>query len=147
MDIKVRAATKKDAAALAGLVRQLAESEGKPSRFTRKDFIRDGLGHDRRFSAFVATKGNLPIGYAAFHEGYDLESVSKGLYLIDLFVRKEYRGQQVGTSLMKALAEKCKSSGSQWIAWNVSKNNADAIRFYESMKAKKNDSLQYWMSV
>ena len=147
MHIRIRKATKKDASALAVLVRQLAKSEGKQSSFRGKDFIRDGLGRGRRFSAIVAVTGNIVIGYAAFHQGYDLESVTKGMYLIDLFIRKDYRGQQVGTSLIKTLTAKCKSSGIKWMAWNVSRDNADAIRFYESIKARKNNSLQYWVGV
>jgi|GEM_PF-5428282 len=42
--------------------------------------------------------------------------MSKGIYLIDLFVLREFRGQSAGIELLKAIAQKGMTTNSQWIA-------------------------------
>ena len=60
---------------------------------------------------------------------------ASGLYLEDLYVRENYRGQGVGTALMKELAQLCLTRGYTRFQWWVLDWNSPSIEFYKSIGA------------
>src|SRR5260221_6254655 len=113
INFKIRNARKEDAEAIVRMVKQLCDMEGKKCYFTTKKYLACGFGKTKLFSTIVALIEKKVIGYASFHYGYDLESATKGIYLIDLFVLQEFRNQKLGAELMNVLGQKCKATGCQ----------------------------------
>ena len=76
------------------------------------------------------------IGYALFFENYASFRGQRGLYLEDLYVTQEARGQRIGETLMKHLACIATERGCERIDWLVLIDNTPAIKFYEKLGAQ-----------
>ena len=59
-----------------------------------------------------------------------------GIYLEDLFVRPEYRGQGLGKALIGNLARRCVAENLGRLEWSVLDWNEPAIDFYRSQGAR-----------
>ena len=59
-----------------------------------------------------------------------------GLYLEDLFVRPEFRGQGIGKALIANVARVAVGRGSGRLEWSVLDWNAPSIAFYRSQGAE-----------
>ena len=56
-----------------------------------------------------------------------------GTYIVDLFVRDEARGRNVGELLLKASAVRAAARGARFIKLEVERTNLGAARFYERL--------------
>lgn len=93
-----------------------------------KDFI----------NGFVARDENNNIaGYVTFFYAY-YTWCGKSLYMDDLYVREKYRGQGIGSNLIKRVILEAKKKKCNKMRWQVSNWNQPAIRFYESLGAEIN---------
>ena len=92
--LHIRPATAEDAALLRTLIRELAEFEQELQNvsITTEDLLRDGFGPNPKFRALIAEFEGQVAGYALFFTVY---STWRGpqLFLEDLFVRPQFRGQ------------------------------------------------------
>jgi GNAT superfamily N-acetyltransferase len=62
-----------------------------------------------------------------------------GLYLEDIYVRPEARGEGVGGALLRHLARLAVERGCARMEWAALEWNEPAIRFYEGLGAEKLD--------
>ncbi len=62
-----------------------------------------------------------------------------GIYLEDLYVRPEARGQGIGTSLLAELAALARRERYTRIEWSVLDWNEPALAFYRSIGARPKD--------
>lgn len=62
-----------------------------------------------------------------------------GVYLEDLYVRREMRGQGYGRALLRELARVAAERGYGRLEWRVLDWNEPAIRFYKSLGAEAMD--------
>jgi ribosomal protein S18 acetylase RimI-like enzyme len=67
-----------------------------------------------------------------------------GLYLEDLYVREEYRGQLAGRALLKAVARIAVQRGYRRLEWIVTDANRPAIEFYRSLGAAELSEQTAW---
>lgn len=146
-DLKIRKARRNDGNSIVALAAQLSTYENNRSIFSKKDYFIDGFGMDKFFETLVACHKNEIVGYPSFHKGYDIQSASREIYLIDLFVMEEYRGQALGTALLNAVGNRCMKIKSKWISWHVAQANTKAIRYYEKIGAQRSHSFQYVVEV
>jgi len=104
--IAIRFATADDAPLLLRLIRELAVFEKAPEAVvaTEADLLRHGFGAERSFEAILGFLDGEPAGCALFHTRFSTWLGRPGLYLEDLYVTEEARGQGVGRRLMARLA-------------------------------------------
>ena len=95
-----------------------AEASGRPSLF-----------------AHVAEEDGQPAGFALWFLNYSTWLGRHGIYLEDLYVKPERRGQGHGRALLAELARICVERGYGRLEWSVLDWNAPARRFYESLDA------------
>jgi GNAT superfamily N-acetyltransferase len=87
--------------------------------------------------AFQAdAEGDVPAGFALWFRSYSTFLARPGIYLEDLFVFPEFRGQGLGRQLLSHLARTAVERGYGRLEWAVLDWNSDAIRFYESLGAR-----------
>ena len=144
--LAIRPATVNDASLLAVLIRELAEYERELDAvlISEADLLRDGFGPQPRFRALIAEWGGQPAGYALFFGSYSTWEGRPGLFLEDLFVRPQFRGQGIGKSLLAAVARIARQENCYAIRWEVLDWNALAIEFYHSLGG---EFLDHWRSV
>lgn len=152
---QVRSARPEDVAAIFQLICDLAAYEQLSHQVTGSpDLLRSHLFGDRPFAeALVAeTTGSTAledspadgapspdptlIGLALFFYNYSTFLTRPGLYLEDLFVLPDYRGQGVGKSLLQATIDLARERHCGRVEWSVLDWNAPAIAFYERMGAE-----------
>lgn len=74
-------------------------------------------------------------GFALYFYNFSTFLGLKGLYLEDLYVMPEYRGQGCGRALLVTLARIAQTEGCGRFEWSVLDWNVDAQRFYERLGA------------
>ena len=90
-----------------------------------KDFIK----------GFVAVKeDNEIIAYATYFFAY-YTWTGKSIYMDDLYVRLDFRGQGIGPKLIKKIIGVMKDEKCHKLRWQVSKWNKSAINFYKKLGA------------
>ena len=135
--LKIRPATRKDAALIVELIRALAEYERAPKAavVTTRDILRDGFGRNPRFRTLIAEWDGKPAGFALYFYNYSTWQGRAGLYLEDLFVHPEFRGKGIGKALLVRLAKIAVKENLGQCRWQVLDWNTPSIKFYESIGA------------
>lgn len=97
---------------------------------------RELLGKAAAMRVVVAHAEGEVIGLLCYYPGYDVESASHGNHLADIVVTGAWRGQGVGSLLMKDVARRTRGEGGEWLSWTVLKVNRRAAKFYERLGAQ-----------
>jgi GNAT superfamily N-acetyltransferase len=136
--LTIRPATARDAATIVSLIRGLARYERllRQCRITAADVRRDGFGRRRYFDALICRRGGRPVGFALYFFTYSTFLGRPTLYLEDLFVLPEERGQGAGRALLRALARIAARKRCGRMEWAVLDWNRPSIRFYEGLGAR-----------
>jgi GNAT superfamily N-acetyltransferase len=137
-ELRLRPATRDDAATIVDLIRALAAYEREPDAaiVTEADILRDGFGERPLFEVVIAEWKGEPVGFAFFFHNYSTWQGRAGLYLEDLFVRESHRGLGIGRALLVHLARIAVERGCGRFVWQVLDWNRPAIDFYEALGAR-----------
>ncbi|NLR61195.1 GNAT family N-acetyltransferase [Chitinophaga polysaccharea] len=133
MDVTIRAAREEDFAQIYQLIREFAHFIKTPEKvaITLPQMIQD----KDHFQCMVAIYQDQIIGFATWFFAYYSWS-GKAVYLDDLYVKDQYRGQAIGTALMDAVIAKAREAGCKKVRWQVSNWNQHAIEFYKKRGAQ-----------
>jgi len=125
---------------IAELIRGLAVYEKLEAEVVMtEEALAEGLFGPRPYAeALLAENGGRPVGFALFFHTFSTFLARPGIYLEDLFVVPEERGNGVGRSLLARLASIAVERGCARLEWAVLAWNRDAIRFYERLGARPN---------
>jgi GNAT superfamily N-acetyltransferase len=87
---------------------------------------------------FACLEGE-PVGFALFFQNFSTFLGKPGIYLEDLFVRPQARGQGIGRRLLAWLARTTLERGYARLDWAVLDWNLPSIGFYRSLGAVAQD--------
>lgn len=137
MDCTIRKATKEDLPEVLALVTELAvyEKAGHEVTITLQELEKDGFGENPLYWIILAENENGILGMSFYYIRY---STWKGrcLYLEDLVVKEEYRGQKVGKVLFEETIKAAKEMNAKLMTWQVLDWNEPAINFYKKFNAE-----------
>ena len=140
--MKIRPAENRDIPGMISLLRQV----GEVHRVIRPDLFRDGAQkYDEKALEALLCEKDMPIFVAAdgdFVAGYcfcQIRSIAdssvltdrKELYIDDLCVDENRRGQGIATKLYTYVTDFAKAQGCHFVTLNVWCGNDTAMRFYE----------------
>jgi len=128
------------------LVRALADYEREPDAVeATADGLRDHLfGDDPRVFAHVAERDGAIVGIAVWFLSFSTWTGRHGIYLEDLFVDPEARGDGVARALVEALAAEAAARGCPRLDWAVLDWNEPAKGFYRRLGARHNTAWEPW---
>lgn len=134
----IRPAISEDVPAIFQLISALASYERLAHEVVgRSEALHDHLFGDRPcIQTIVAVADDQVVGFALFFIHYSTVLTQPGIYLEDLFVLPEYRGQSLGKSLLIYLARLAQAKGYQKLEWSVLDWNTPAIEFYQRIGAR-----------
>lgn len=139
----IRLATPADLPRILDLVHELAAYEREPEAVTgtvpdyeRALFPDDG---DPVAWAHVAEQDGELAGIAVWFRTFSTWTGRPGLWLEDLYVRPEHRGDGLGAQLMVALAQVCREQGYPRMEWTVLDWNTPARDVYRHLGAEPMD--------
>lgn len=141
----IREATEQDIPAILGLVRELAEYEREPQAavgtvdsYRAVLFPREGAP---TAWAHVAEVDGQVIGLALWFLTFSTWTGRNGMWLEDLYVSPEHRGNGIGRRLMATLARICTERGYPRMEWTVLDWNTPALEVYRHVGARP---MQEW---
>ena len=146
MERLVREAVAADVPVVLELVRELAVYEREPDAVeATEELLHAALfGPAPTASCHVALGADGEVvGFALWYVTFSTWKGLPGLWLEDLFVRREARGHGFGKALLQELARVCVARGYARFQWWVLDWNAAAIGFYRSLGAVPQ---QEWMT-
>ena len=133
MSITIRQAVEGDFEAVLGLIKGLATFQQTPEKvlITVEQMIAD----KHLFNCLVAENEQKQIvGIATYFYAY-YTWTGKSLYLDDLYVPENSRGQKIGSLLLDKLFEIARAENCKRVRWQVSDWNKPAIEFYKKLGA------------
>src|SRR5690606_2702592 len=120
MNIHLRKAQKEDCPRLLELIRELATFEKAPYEVTvsLEEFEDAGFGSEIAWEAYVTEVENNIVGMALFYTRY---STWKGrrIYLEDIIITEQFRGQGLGKLLFEKIWNICKERNYSGMVWQV----------------------------
>ena len=134
----IRPAEAPDVPVIAELIRGLARFEKLEDEVTMTEerLAENLFGRHRYAETLLAEDAGAAVGFALFFHNFSTFIGLPGIYLEDLFVIPEHRGQGVGRALLKELARVALERGCGRLEWSVLNWNRDAISFYEKLGAR-----------
>ena len=146
MATEIRSATSADVKQILKFIQALATYEREPEAVTatEADLLRDGFGPNPFYFCLIADEDQKPAGFALYFFNYSTWLGKPGIYLEDLFVLPEFRGQGIGKALLQRVAAIAEENGCLRLQWEVLDWNTPAIEFYRAMGA---EFLDAWRNV
>ena len=136
LKVNIRKATEEDFPRILELIKEFAGSQNLEDKVSNSvDLMK---AEQDSFNCLVAEKDNQIIAFANFFFSY-YTWTGKSLYLEDMYVTKQYRGQQVGTAIMNEIIEIAKAENCKKVRWQVANWNQKAIDFYKEFGADIGD--------
>ena len=141
MSATTRVASPTDIPLILDFIRKLAEYERllHEVECSEADIRRDLFGENPRAFCDIAEVGGRPVGFALWFYSYSTFRGRAGIYLEDLFVEPEARGEGAGKALLRRLAQRCVEADLGRLEWAVLDWNAPSIAFYDSLGAMKKE--------
>lgn len=135
--LTIRPATALDVPLILDFIRALALYERAAVEVVAdEERLRETLfGESPQAKVVLALWEGRPVGFAVYFFSYSTWLARKGLYLEDLFVLPEARGNGVGKALLRQLARIAVEEGCGRLEWSVLDWNQPAIDFYLSLGA------------
>jgi GNAT superfamily N-acetyltransferase len=138
-DLRIEPATQDDVPLILNLVKKLAAYERLSHEVvaTEEDFTAALFGTPRVAEALLAFSGNQPVGFALYFSTFSTFVGRRGIYLEDIFVEPEHRGQGIGTALLTSIAKIACDRNCGRLEWSVLTWNEPSIGFYERLGAQR----------
>lgn len=135
--IEIRAARAGEEQLVVDLLRELAVYEKIEHKFhlTPALIARDFIGEDPLCGCDLLFVDGKPAGVMTWYRTYSSFAAARGIFLEDVFVRPDFRGQGLGKAFFVRLASHAKKIGATHIQWLVLDWNAPSIAFYEGLGA------------
>ncbi|MBL0315463.1 MAG: GNAT family N-acetyltransferase [Flavobacteriales bacterium] len=135
-DVQIRRGLPGDIPQTLQLVRELALFERAPQEVTNTEamMLEDGFGPNPVFGLFVAESEGKIVGIAIHYVRYSTWK-GKMLYLEDIVVTENQRGNGIGHLLFEACMDYAIEKNYEGMIWQVLDWNKDAIRFYKKYEA------------
>ena len=137
-----RYAEEADAALILEFIKELAEYEKMSADVVAtEELLREWIFVKKKAEVIFALEDGKEVGFALFFHNFSTFLGRAGIYLEDLFVKKEYRGKGYGKALLKKLAQITVERGCGRLDWSCLDWNRPSIDFYRSLGA---EALDEW---
>ena len=137
MGVIIRDAVRGDAPLVLHFIKALAAYERLDHEVvaTESDLERELFGPSPKVFCQLAEVGGKPAGFALWYYTFSTFQGRHGIWLEDLFVNPQMRGEGVGKALLTNLAQRCVREGLGRYEWAVLDWNQPSIDFYVSQGA------------
>lgn len=141
----IRQANTDDVHIILSFIKDLAEYENMSDQVVAtEELLREWIFEKKKAEVLLAMEGDTAVGFALYFYNFSTFLGRAGIYLEDLFVKKEYRGRGYGKALLKELARIAVEQGCGRLEWCCLDWNQPSIDFYLSLGAiPMDDWTQY----
>ena len=144
-DIVIRRATRDDVPVILEFIGELAEYEHMSDQVVATpELLEEWIFERGRAEILLAELAGKIVGFALFFHNFSTFLGRAGIYLEDLFVRPEARGQGTGKALLRELARIALERGCGRLEWACLDWNAPSIAFYRAQGAVPMEEWTTW---
>ncbi|KXL51687.1 acetyltransferase (GNAT) family protein [Anaerotignum neopropionicum] len=137
MDLTFRYANRGDASLILHFIRELADYEKMLEEVVAtKQLLEEWIFEQKKAEVLFAMVGGKEIGFALFFHNFSTFLGKSGIYLEDLYVKQEYRGQGFGKRILQELASIALERNCGRLEWWCLDWNQPSIDFYLSIGAE-----------
>ena len=137
---RFRLATAADAERANSALARLSSALGDAHRSTPEDLLTAGFGDTPAFRLMLAEEGETLLAVALYSPCYSTMRGRAGVYLADLWVTDERRGERLGPRLMGAVMRDAGAAwGARFLKLCVHNDNPRARAFYDRIGFTAND--------
>lgn len=137
MQVTFRYAEEKDTGLILQFIKELAEYEKLLDEvIATEELLREWLFQKKKAEVIFPMMDGVEIGFALFFHNFSTFLGKAGIYLEDLYVKKEYRGYGYGKQILKKLAQIATERGCGRLEWSCLDWNKPSIEFYLSLGAE-----------
>jgi len=140
---EIRDTTEEDIPVIMDLCYQLSVYEKLEFKGTEEKYRKYGFSEDKIYDCLlVENKGDIGpeyVGVALFYYTFSTFEAKPTLWLEDIFVPEEYRGNGIGTALLKQLCQIAVEKDCGRVEWTVIDWNEPSRQFYFALGAKAMD--------
>mgnify|MGYP005797776547 FL=1 len=136
-NLTFRFAEKEDVSKILYFIRELASYEHMLAEVVAtEELLEEWLFEKEKAEVLFAVKDGEEIGFALFFHNFSTFLGRAGIYLEDLYVKPEYRGNGYGKALLQELARIALERGCGRLEWWCLDWNQPSIDFYLAMGAE-----------
>lgn len=136
-NLTFRFAEKEDVSKILYFIRELASYEHMLDEVVAtEELLEEWLFEKGKAEVLFAVKDGEEIGFALFFHNFSTFLGRAGIYLEDLYVKPEYRGNGYGKALLQELARIALERGCGRLEWWCLDWNQPSIDFYLAMGAE-----------
>jgi GNAT superfamily N-acetyltransferase len=136
-NITFRFASPSDTDLILEFIRELAEYENLASEVVAtSEILKEWLFVKEKAEVIIGEVAGIPVGFALFFHNFSTFLGRAGIYLEDLYIRKDYRGSGLGKAFMRKLAGIAVERGCGRFEWSCLDWNRKSIDFYLSLGAR-----------
>ena len=137
MNLHFRYAQRKDVSLILRFIQELAEYEKMLNEVVcDEETLEEWIFDKEKAEVIFACLGDKEIGFALFFHNFSTFLGRAGLYLEDLYVSPEYRGNGYGKAILKKLAAIAVERKCGRLEWWCLDWNKSSIDFYLSLGAE-----------
>ena len=138
--VTFRDAAPEDAGLILSFIQALADYEKLNSQVqATEELLREWIFEKQKAEVFFALADGKEVGFALFFHNFSTFLGKAGIYLEDLYVLPEYRGQGIGKAILRRLAQLTRERGCGRLEWACLDWNQPSIDFYRSLEARSMD--------
>ena len=135
-NLAFRFATENDTSKILFFIKELAAYEKMQDEVVAtEELLNEWVFEKKKAEVLFAVINGIEIGFALFFHNFSTFLGRAGIYLEDLFVLKEFRGNGYGKALIKELSKIAVERGCGRLEWACLDWNKPSIDFYLSLGA------------
>ena len=139
--IEIKPATAADVPLILSLIKDLAAYEKLSHEVVATESIlRESLFGEKPYAEVaIGYYDSIPAGYVLFFYNFSTFTGRPGIYIEDVFVKEDYRGNGLGRALFLYVAGLAKDRNCKRLEYSVLTWNEPALNFYKQFHARLMD--------
>ena len=135
MSLTIRPAVRADAEQILAFITELAEYERARHEVIASvaDIEHSLFGEGSTVHSLMCERDGRAIGFAVYFYSYSTWLGRNGIYLEDLYITPEQRGDGAGRQLLRHIAREAVAKNCGRLEWSVLDWNEPSIKFYDSL--------------
>ena len=136
--IKFKRATEKDIPIILDFIKQIAIYEKMLDKVTAtEESLKESIFDNNRAEALLIEFNDEVIGYIVYFFNFSTFVGREGLYLEDLYIKPEYRGNGIGKKSFEVLVNIAKENKCERLEWTCLDWNEPSLKFYKGIGAEQ----------
>jgi len=136
--LKFKITTEEDIPVILYFIKQIAIYEKMLDKVTAtEESLKKSIFENNRAEALLIEFNNEVIGYIIYFFNFSTFVGREGLYLEDLYIKPEYRGNGIGKKSFEVLVNIAKENKCERLEWVCLEWNEPSLKFYKNIGAKQ----------